>query len=98
VKACYFFSRLNESDCKSKLKLGDVTTLNLTGLQGGLAANIVPDIFKATFDIRIDIQMDLKKFEQQLQDWIKESEIGDTGSITYEFIMGVSHDKKYFKF
>lgn len=38
-------------DC-SCLKLGDMTTINLTGLSGGLAPNIVPNEFRATFESR----------------------------------------------
>lgn len=68
----------------SCLKLGDVTTINLTNLSGGLARNIVPSEFKATFDIRITPKASIKDFESKLKSWILAAEDGDTGSITYE--------------
>lgn len=70
-------------DC-SCLKLGDVTTINLTGLSGGLAPNIVPNEFRATFDIRITPKISIQDFEQQLLGWIAEAEGPVKGSITYE--------------
>lgn len=66
------------------LKLGDVTSINLTRLSGGIARNIVPSEFKATFDIRITPKTSIKEFENKLKTWIKEAEGSDEGSITYE--------------
>lgn len=74
------------------MKLGDVTTVNLTGLSGGLAHNIVPALFEAKFDIRIAPSVDLNAFKEQLNSWIKEAEDGETGTITYEFVHGVSFE------
>lgn len=69
------------------MKLGDVTTLNLTRIEGGLANNIVPAVFTANFDIRITPnKTDLIEFEKQIQEWIKEAEEGDSGSISYKFL------------
>ncbi|XP_077862170.1 aminoacylase-1-like [Saccoglossus kowalevskii] len=42
------------------LRLGDVTTVNLTKLQGGIAHNVVPVDFTASFDIRLSIDVDMK--------------------------------------
>uniref|UniRef100_H2ZKV2 N-acyl-aliphatic-L-amino acid amidohydrolase n=1 Tax=Ciona savignyi TaxID=51511 RepID=H2ZKV2_CIOSA len=74
---------------KSKLKnaescimLGDVTTVNLTKLEGGLAYNIVPAELVATFDLRIALTVDLKEFEEKLKGWCKAAGEG----VTYEFI------------
>jgi aminoacylase len=77
-------ARLNH-EC-SCLHLGDVTTINLTGLSGGLARNIVPAEFKATFDIRITPKTTIKEFTKLLDSWIKEAEGDDSssGKVTYE--------------
>jgi aminoacylase len=68
------------------MKLGDLTTINLTGLTGGLARNLVPAEFEAIFDIRITPKNDVKEFERMLQQWIDESEgeDKDSGRITYD--------------
>ena len=49
------------------LTLGDVTTVNMTIMEGGVQANVVPDKFKITFDIRITPTTDLKEFEDMLR-------------------------------
>ncbi|XP_067855119.1 aminoacylase-1B-like [Heptranchias perlo] len=70
--------RLNLSEC---LTLGDVTTVNLTFLQGGVAFNVVPEELTASFDIRIPPTVDLKAFEEQIKTWCQEA--GD--GVVYEF-------------
>ena len=40
--------------------LGDVTTVNLTGVEGGVQHNVVPDEFKAKFDIRVSPKTDME--------------------------------------
>jgi aminoacylase len=77
--------KILESNC-SCMKLGDVTTLNLTRIEGGIANNIVPAVFIANFDIRITPKTDLVEFENQIQKWIKEAEDDDSGSISYRFL------------
>lgn len=68
--------------------MGDVTTINLTKLYGGLAQNLVPAELNATIDIRITPKTDIKDFEKMLMKWIDEAEGDDkdSGRITYEFI------------
>lgn len=44
----------------SSLTLGDVTSLNLTMLEGGVSFNVVPSEMAAGFDIRIPPTVDLK--------------------------------------
>ena len=39
--------------------LGDVTTVNLTGLEGGVQQNVVPSEFVAKFDIRVSPKTDM---------------------------------------
>ena len=42
------------------LSLGDVNTVNLTMMSGGLQANVVPDKLVLTFDVRITPTSDLQ--------------------------------------
>uniref|UniRef100_A0A7E4VIH8 N-acyl-aliphatic-L-amino acid amidohydrolase n=1 Tax=Panagrellus redivivus TaxID=6233 RepID=A0A7E4VIH8_PANRE len=60
--------RLNDG----KLTLGDVTTINMTQLAGGVQTNVVPDVLKATFDIRVTPAM-LDDFEDRLKSWCKQA-------------------------
>lgn len=49
-----------------KYPIGNVTTINLTILKGGVQYNVVPAEMRATFDMRIGINTDLNEFEQQV--------------------------------
>lgn len=51
----------------SKLNVGDVTTVNLTMLKGGLQSNVVPAELSATFDIRLAIDVDHDAFDKQVR-------------------------------
>uniref|UniRef100_A0A6I8RDS4 N-acyl-aliphatic-L-amino acid amidohydrolase n=1 Tax=Xenopus tropicalis TaxID=8364 RepID=A0A6I8RDS4_XENTR len=53
------------------LTLGDVTSVNLTRVSGGVAHNIVPSEMKADFDFRIPYTVDFKEFEHQLESWCR---------------------------
>ncbi|XP_060649017.1 LOW QUALITY PROTEIN: aminoacylase-1B-like [Drosophila nasuta] len=55
------------------LEIGDVTTVNLTRLGGGVQNNVVPPLLEVTFDIRVAVTLDLVAFEQQIRDWCKEA-------------------------
>ncbi|XP_032996549.1 aminoacylase-1 isoform X2 [Lacerta agilis] len=63
------------------LTLGDVTSLNLTMLNGGISFNVVPSEMCAAFDIRIPPTVDLKAFEEQLTAWCRAAGEG----VSYEF-------------
>ncbi|XP_064012672.1 aminoacylase-1 isoform X2 [Pogoniulus pusillus] len=67
--------------CDSSLTLGDVTSLNMTMLEGGVSFNVVPSEMAASFDIRIPPTVDLKAFEEQVASWCRSA--GD--GVTYEF-------------
>nr|XP_006631117.1 PREDICTED: aminoacylase-1 [Lepisosteus oculatus] len=71
-------NRLNTSEC---LTLGDVTTVNMTKLQGGVAYNVIPAEMDVSFDIRIPPTADLQEFEEQIKEWCRVA--GD--GITYQF-------------
>ncbi|XP_033327279.2 aminoacylase-1 [Megalopta genalis] len=64
-----------------KLKLGDVTTINLTQLKGGIQTNVVPPSLTAIFDIRLDPSIDHEEFEAMIKKWCKEA--GE--NVTYSF-------------
>lgn len=49
-----------------KLKMGDVTAINLTMMKGGVQLNVVPAEMSITFDIRLAIDVDHNDFEQQV--------------------------------
>lgn len=50
-----------ESD--RKLKIGDVTTINLTKISGGVQSNVIPPKMTLCFDIRLALDVDHKQFE-----------------------------------
>lgn len=55
---------------------GEVTSVNLTILSGGVQNNVLPPLLEAVFDIRIAIDVDLVAFEQQIRDWCAEAGSG----------------------
>ena len=55
------------------LTLGDVTTVNLTLMSGGVQVNVVPDKFVLNFDIRITPSTDIAQFEEKVRGWIREA-------------------------
>uniref|UniRef100_A0A8C7DMU2 N-acyl-aliphatic-L-amino acid amidohydrolase n=1 Tax=Oncorhynchus kisutch TaxID=8019 RepID=A0A8C7DMU2_ONCKI len=61
--------------------LGDVTTVNMTMVKGGVAYNVIPAEMDVSFDLRIPPTVNLQEFEEQIKKWCKEAGEG----ITYEF-------------
>uniref|UniRef100_A0A8C8DPL1 N-acyl-aliphatic-L-amino acid amidohydrolase n=1 Tax=Oryzias sinensis TaxID=183150 RepID=A0A8C8DPL1_9TELE len=70
--------RLNTSEC---FTLGDVTTVNMTMVKGGVAYNVIPAEMDVSFDLRIPPTVNLQEFERQIQEWCAEA----GQDITYEF-------------
>ncbi|PZC78193.1 hypothetical protein B5X24_HaOG202527 [Helicoverpa armigera] len=64
-----------------ELTIGDVTTVNLTMLSGGIQNNVVPEKLTASFDIRIALSVDQKQFENEIRRWCAEA--GD--GVTFEY-------------
>ncbi|ALC40179.1 maker593 [Drosophila busckii] len=64
-----------------ELTIGDVTTINLTRLGGGVQSNVVPPLLTAGFDCRLGLDIDHTEFEAQLQRWMTEA----GGGIELEF-------------
>lgn len=46
--------------------IGDVTTINLTMVNGGVQDNVVPPLIDAGFDIRIALDLDHKVLEKKV--------------------------------
>ncbi|KAI3418826.1 hypothetical protein GPALN_007926 [Globodera pallida] len=65
-----------------KLRLGDVTSVNLTKVEGGVQSNVIPAQFVAYFDMRVTPTDDLQKVEEMIAAWCKEAGT----DVTYEFI------------
>ncbi|CAJ0936050.1 unnamed protein product, partial [Mesorhabditis belari] len=55
----------------SSKTLGDVTSLNLTIVRGGVQTNVLPEKFECEFDIRVPPTVDYVQFEAMLNDWAK---------------------------
>ncbi|CAH2312605.1 aminoacylase-1 [Pelobates cultripes] len=68
-----------ESD--PKLTLGDVTSVNLTKVSGGISYNVVPSEMSATFDLRVPPTLNLKEFESQIEGWCREA----GSDVTWEY-------------
>jgi len=81
------FDELQRGMSKCGIKLGDVTTLNLTMLKAGVTSdggknfslNVIPTEAEAGFDIRIPPTVNLEEFHKQLVEWTSEE------GVTFEF-------------
>lgn len=49
-----------------ELSIGDVTTVNVTILSGGVQGNVVPPVLNFVVDIRVSNSVDLKQFEEMV--------------------------------
>ncbi|XP_017876003.1 aminoacylase-1-like [Ceratina calcarata] len=57
----------------SVIELGDVTTINLMMLSGGIQANVLPTSLKAVFDVRLDISVEHADFAALIKKWCEEA-------------------------
>ncbi|XP_065213068.1 aminoacylase-1A-like [Planococcus citri] len=55
------------------LMLGDVTTINMTMLQGGIQMNVVPPEITAGFDMRLALDVNHEKFLNMIDSWCSEA-------------------------
>lgn len=80
-KAQYMINKLLEYresekkrlDANPEFTLGDVTTVNLTAMQGGVQHNVIPEKFVLSFDIRITPTTNIAEFEAGLRGWMVEA-------------------------
>eukprot|EP01116_Phalansterium_solitarium_P018824 TRINITY_DN510_c1_g1_i1.p1 TRINITY_DN510_c1_g1~~TRINITY_DN510_c1_g1_i1.p1 ORF type:complete len:410 (+),score=169.18 TRINITY_DN510_c1_g1_i1:50-1279(+) len=85
------FDELQRGIAQCGMKLGDVTTANLTVLKAGMSAdggktfsyNVVPSEAMAGFDIRIPPTVDLVAFKRQLDEWV-----GAEQGVSWDFQAG----------
>lgn len=63
----YRAEQLTKLKQNPKLSIGDVTTVNLTMLEGGIQFNVVPNILEATFDVRLAVDVDHNAFEEMVK-------------------------------
>ncbi|XP_041565455.1 aminoacylase-1A-like isoform X1 [Drosophila elegans] len=64
-----------------ELQVGDVTTINLTTVDGGVQSNVVPPLLTVCFDVRLSLDIDVEEFEANLAKWCEEA----GGGIELEF-------------
>ncbi|XP_017112270.1 aminoacylase-1 isoform X2 [Drosophila elegans] len=65
-----------------ELVIGDVTTINLTKVSGGVQSNVVPPLLMVAFDCRLALDVDHQEFEANLNKWC--DDVGGGIEITYE--------------
>lgn len=66
------FSDFRASEAKklkdnSELTDGDVTSINLTRLDGGVQTNVIPSRISLGYDIRIALDVDIPAFEDKVR-------------------------------
>lgn len=65
----------------SDLGVGDVTSINLTMINGGCQINVVPPELTVAFDIRLSIEVNVETMEKTITKWCEEAGEG----VTVEF-------------
>ncbi|KAF7998394.1 hypothetical protein HCN44_009792 [Aphidius gifuensis] len=65
-----------------KHKIGDLLSINLNQIKGGVQLNVIPDELKVAFDIRIPPTTDHDELEKLFRRWCKEA--GDDITIEFE--------------
>ncbi|CAH0700161.1 unnamed protein product [Spodoptera exigua] len=63
--------------------VGDITTINLTQLSGGVQINVLPENLSVSFDIRIAPDVDHDEFDDMILRWCREA--GD--GVTFEYVV-----------
>ncbi|XP_050348680.1 aminoacylase-1-like [Nymphalis io] len=63
-----------------ELTIGDVTSVNLTMLYGGIQDNVIPEKLTASFDLRLALSVNFEEFENMIKQWCKEA----GKDVTYE--------------
>lgn len=53
--------------------VGDVTTINLTVIKGGLQTNVVPPLLTIGFDVRLAVTQSHEEFEALINQWCEEA-------------------------
>lgn len=53
-------------ESNSNIRIGDVTTVNLTMINGGVQNNVIPGEMRIVFDIRLAVDVDHDEFERMV--------------------------------
>lgn len=77
----YRVSQVTKLESDPNLTIGDVTTVNITQLSGGVQSNVVPPQFQMMTDLRLAIDVDHTEFENMFKKWCEEA----GNDIEYEF-------------
>jgi aminoacylase len=78
----YRNTQVKRLDDNPELTLGDVTTVNVTIIKGGVQANVVPPEIVVTIDMRLALDVDHLEFEEMFKRWCDES--GEDIEYTFE--------------
>ncbi|CAH2006394.1 unnamed protein product [Acanthoscelides obtectus] len=75
LKKIYEFRKTQQDKLTDNpdMTLGDVTTVNVTKLNGGVQNNVIPPEFTFVMDSRIALSVDLQKYEEMLNRWCQEA-------------------------
>lgn len=59
----YRASQVRKLEQNPNLMMGEVTTVNMTMVEGGYQSNVVPSEMKCVYDVRIALDVDIDEFE-----------------------------------
>lgn len=69
----YRANEVHKLENNPEFTIGDVTTVNLTMMRGGVQDNVVPPLLTLFFDIRLAITIDIADFEAMINNWCEEA-------------------------
>lgn len=78
----YRESQVKKFEADPHLTVGDVTTINLTKIEGGKQNNVVPPVLSVVFDVRISLNDDIGEFVEMITDFCRKA--GKNIEIEYE--------------
>ncbi|XP_055298307.1 aminoacylase-1-like [Sitodiplosis mosellana] len=55
------------------LTVGDVTSVNITTINGGIQQNVVPPEIMMSVDVRMSVNIDYEQFDRDINDWCKQA-------------------------
>lgn len=64
-------SQIQKLNDNPHLTIGDVTTVNLTVINGGQQINVVPPLITISFDMRIALVMPYDQMDAEILSWIE---------------------------
>lgn len=59
-------AEVNRLDNNPEYTIGDVTSINLTRINGGIQSNVIPSQITACFDVRLALDVNLSDFEAKV--------------------------------